>query len=167
MGWGGATNSYIKTMIETKDISKMVKHIMRRNRGVVDPQIMHPMREWVIGIVITLIGMLGGSILAASLYQYYDAKMDTEVAVAATVVPYDAAVVEAALSQYRIKQAQYEAVVGMGTAETATTTSLDEIVSASSTVNLVQVEEVLEPVVESEESVTEPTEGVVLPDLAI
>jgi hypothetical protein len=154
-------------MIETKDITKMVQHVVRRNRGVADPQIMHPMREWVTGIGVTALGVLAGSILAAWLYTYYQAKTDEVIAVTETPIPYNATLVAEALSIYRSKLEAYNAVTGISAigdnsaveiAETATTTEAGT-----------DVEPALDtPVVNEVETVIESNlETPVAPDLAI
>jgi hypothetical protein len=157
-------------MIETKDITKMVQHIVRRNRGVADPQIMHPMREWVIGISVTLVGVFIGAVFAASLYSFYDAKNDSIITVTETVVPYNAVVVEEALTDYRLKKSAYEAVGGIFPTEViATTTENSSDTNASTTPEVLIIDTATpEEVVDTTETAeVEPTETVVSPDLAI
>jgi hypothetical protein len=158
-------------MIETKDITKMVHHIARRNRGVADPQIMHPMREWIIGIGVTSAGIFGGAVLAASLYSYYSAKKDATVSMAETVVPYNAAVVDQALRDYRLKQSAYEAVSGVYTTELVATTTEEssDAGNATTTDNMLPIESEAalggdDAVVETE---VEVSESGAVPDLAI
>lgn len=98
-------------MIETKHITQMVQHIVRRNRGLSDPQIMHPMREWLIGIVVTGVVGIIGSVAAALLYHSYSELRGTEIAVVATSTPYKVKIVDAALAEYRQKRKSYDALL--------------------------------------------------------
>lgn len=150
----------------------MVQHIVRRNRGASDPQIMHPMREWVIGIGFTVLVVVAGSVLAASFYNYYDDKRDAVVTVTETPVPYNAAQIEQALERYRTKQFEYDLILGTyGTEMPEVTESAQDAAppNASSTdaaLPVVDSEETTEPV-EAEAVPAETTETVAVPDLAI
>jgi hypothetical protein len=110
-------------MIEKSDITKMVQHVLRRSRGVSDPQIMHPMREWVTGIGITVAGVVCGAVLAGSLYVYYDDRSDELVEAPETLIQYKAAVVAEALETYRMKQARYDELVQAPANQVATSTN--------------------------------------------
>ncbi len=98
-------------MIETKHITKMVQHIVRRNRGLSDPQIMHPMREWLVGIVVTMLVGVIGSVSAAFLYHSYDELRGTEIAIVSTSTPYKIKVVDKALAEYRQKRENYNVLL--------------------------------------------------------
>ncbi len=105
----------------------MVQHIVRRNRGVSDPQIMHPMREWLIGIIATVIVGVFGSISAAFLYHSYDVLRGTEIAVVATSTPYKTKVVERALVEYREKRENYDVLLNKKVIPAVATTT--EVIS--------------------------------------
>jgi len=98
-------------MIETKHITQMVQHIVRRNRGLSDPQIMHPMREWLIGIVVTGVVGIIGSVAAALLYHSYNELRGTEIAVVASSTPYKVKIVDAALAEFRQKRERYDVLL--------------------------------------------------------
>ncbi len=153
-------------MIETKDITKMVQHVVRRKRGIADPQIMHPMREWVIGIGVAAAVVTAGSVLAATLYNYYDEKRDTIITVSETLVPYNAALIESALTQYRQKQQQYNLIVGTSISSVPTTESTKETATSTETTESgVVKDEIRIPEIIPQETVD--AEAVTTPDLAI
>ena len=99
-------------MIEAKDITKMVRHIIRRDQGVTDTEIMHPMREWVTGIVVTMIVVAVGGWLSFMQYETYVEKRDTPVTVVESAVSYQAAKISAALEVYTEKRLVYDAALG-------------------------------------------------------
>ncbi len=99
-------------MIETKDIIKMVKHIVRHDNGVPDTRIMHPMREWLIGLCGVFALVLGGSLFAAFVYQSYSLRAASEVVTPGIAIPYKAALIEEVLLQYQAKQNAYDQILG-------------------------------------------------------
>ena len=98
-------------MIETKDIIKMVAHIVRHDNGVPDTRIMHPLREWLIGLVGVTVGVACGSVFAGATYHAYSLSTRNEIEVIETAVPYKAALVDQALETYLAKQAVYEKLI--------------------------------------------------------
>ena len=58
-------------MIDKKDILKMVKHIKRRSRHVPDRRIIHPQREWAIGLLLFFVILGVGSVFSASRFWYF------------------------------------------------------------------------------------------------
>jgi hypothetical protein len=157
-------------MIETKDITKMVQHVVRRNRGIADPQIMHPMREWVTGIGVTALGVFAGSILAAWSYTYYQAKTDEVIVVTETPIPYNASLVAEALSIYRSKLEAYNAVTNTSRVSDVSDSNVVEIGEIATTTEAgTDAEPVLDTsVINEDEAVIESSlETPVAPDLAI
>lgn len=55
-------------MINKKQIEVMAKKIMRHQQGLQDPQIMHPEREWTMGLVIFLVILLFCTFLSIYIY---------------------------------------------------------------------------------------------------
>lgn len=131
-----SVNYYAYTMIDTTDITKMVKHIVRRGQGVADPHIMHPMREWLLGVSVVLLLVMLGAGLSFHLYRIYDSQRTTEITTIAPVVSYAAPTIAEAVSVYSAKRAVYEAVLGTPgetpALPTASSTSVTETVASSS-----------------------------------
>jgi hypothetical protein len=95
-------------MIEKVDIIKMAKHVLRRDRGVPDRKIMHPVRDW-------LIGILGAStlfvfVMAYTGYTFFSGINEGSVAPDANskVIRYDQETVIETLEFYKGKAAQFE-----------------------------------------------------------
>lgn len=108
---GVAYNNEI--MIEAKDITQMVKHVIRRSQGVPDSSIMHPMREWSLGLGSVALLVIVGVTIDILTYRYYNESIATAAPVVQTVVPYRAAQVESALTIYRAQHHTYELIRGV------------------------------------------------------
>jgi hypothetical protein len=98
-------------MIEKKDILAMVRHVTRHSRGVRDPQIVHPMREWMLGVGFVAIGVLVGGLYSFMVYNRTLSDQLEQPIVAVPRAPYQATVVEQALTKYGDRRAQYDAIL--------------------------------------------------------
>jgi hypothetical protein len=84
------------------DINAIVRTIKRKDKGLRDPQLIFPDRDWFIGVVVTVLIVVSGG--ALSVYQYWRyTTVDFEVESDVTLVPYRAAQVAAALEKYQAK----------------------------------------------------------------
>ena len=82
------------------DIQKIVKTITRKNRGLQDPQLIYPARDWAIGMVGTLAVVCGALGFSVWQYQSYtNLSLDEEVVL--SMIPYKTTQVEEALVRYR------------------------------------------------------------------
>ena len=124
-------------MIEAKEITKMVKHIVRRNAGKFDANIMHPMREWAFGLLVIGLLVLGGIIFTIGLYRIYRDSLETVVPVVSATIPYKASLVADAIVWYEKERMTYEAMRGalsvtsVPTRMVATTTTPREAMASS------------------------------------
>ena len=58
-------------MIEKNDILKMVHHITKRSRGIPDKRLMHPVREWLIGLVCVVVVLAVGVMYSTRLFTMF------------------------------------------------------------------------------------------------
>lgn len=58
-------------MINKKDIVIMARKIARRGKGRHDRKIMHPSREWLVGLGLLLVALLVGGFINAERYLHY------------------------------------------------------------------------------------------------
>lgn len=88
-------------------MKKLVAHIIRRDRGVRDVEYMHPMREWVALILLTVVVVLIGA--AFSIFYYYRVlSLETEVTVPpAPITPYDGGRVGQAVNVFTEREATF------------------------------------------------------------
>lgn len=92
------------------DIKKITKTIMRKNRGLQDPQLIYPARDWAIGMMGTLVIVcvaVGYSVLQYR--SYTNLSLDEEVVL--TMIPYRTALVEQALVRYRALSATHNEII--------------------------------------------------------
>ncbi len=130
-------------MIETKDITKMVAHIIRRDKGIADPQIMHPTREWFIGLAVAVLIVILGSWFCWYIYSEYSRTINTSLSVTEPVLPYQAATIADAIKIYETKQLKFSEILGKSGKE--------ESIEVSTTTEIL---------IEPEESVTTPIPAV-------
>ncbi|MES2749554.1 MAG: hypothetical protein V4606_04130 [Patescibacteria group bacterium] len=125
-------------MIESRDISKMVTHIIRRDKGIADPQIMHPSREWFRGLGIATLIVVLGSWFCLHIYTQHLETVSTPLSVSEPVVPYQAATIAEAISIFEAKQAKFSEILGTRVApvQTVTASTTSEIESEVETATL-------------------------------
>lgn len=121
----------------------MTKHVFRRSQGYPDRRLLHPIRDWFIGLCIFMVLMASGGAYAASLYVNYQ-HIDTTAQVKQVKVPtLDSALVQATTERYAARAAQYSALVGH-TFATSTPTSTPEV--ATSTKSTASTSKLTQPV---------------------
>lgn len=97
-------------MIEKKDIFNMARHIFRHNQGISDPKIMHPGREWAIGLVGATAGIIIGAVASINTFVSFNQEQIDQLDVTEVAIPYKASLVEAAISKYQAKSAGYQEI---------------------------------------------------------
>jgi hypothetical protein len=104
-------------MIELHDITKMANHIIHRQHGGADREVMMPAREWLLGLVVTGFFVTVGGIAGWILYtQIYVAAANDDVIAPAVPSPYQSTVVDAARDRYAARKATYNTLRGDVTA---------------------------------------------------
>lgn len=125
-------------MIKKYDIIAAARAIVHKNKGYRIPVLIHPQRDWWIGIgIFALIVFIGGAVLA-KMYVTND-SLDSLTGVEADRIPrYRQEVVSDALSVYRSRAAAYQAFVEnrpvapiVVEVATTTATSTEEVVEDS------------------------------------
>jgi hypothetical protein len=98
-------------MIDKKFSASLLKAIVRRSRGLSDHNIIHPEREWFVGILIALICLIAGIIWSAHLYFTYAGNVpDLTASPATTNQIYRAGDVVQALEEYRARNEENNAL---------------------------------------------------------
>ena len=143
-------------MIQKKDILKMAKHVFKRGRGIPDKRLLHPRRDWTIGLVLFVTVFVSGSVIAGqSFVKNQDIQIDTTV-LSEQIPEYNKALVEKTLDDFGAKrdnfmQQNFVSAPVINDSIQATTT--DEVTTDELQENNTEREtdEELEPVVEEEE----------------
>jgi hypothetical protein len=119
-------------MIETKDILIMVRHIVRRDRGVRDPQIMHPTREWFFGLLISIFVVAIGTWFCWYVYVSYTDKLVKVTESVEASVPYQAATVSEAISIFNARKQKFNEILDQAKSSPINTTSVEVETSTES-----------------------------------
>lgn len=114
------------------DINKITKTIIRKNRGLEDPQLIHPARDWSIGIVSTLVVVCLA--VGWSVWQYYSyTNLTFDEATMVTMVPYRANQVEEAIARYQARSDIHRAIIMTPSSGASATTTPSEEESSDET----------------------------------
>jgi len=122
-------------MIDPKDITKMVKHIVRRDAGKPDAVIMHPMREWVMGLGAIGCILIAGVVLTVVLYRTYNDSLNTELPVTPTIIPYKAVFVNDTIEYYEAERVRYESLLDKVSAVGGQSTTTNAVVMPTNRTN--------------------------------
>ena len=137
-------------MIHKKDILKIAKKVLRKQKGLRDHQLIHPAREWLIGI---LLGLGCFTVIAwgsvATYITYSNVTVTGTTDVEAEKVVYRAELVDAALKVFGEREKNYtellENRVSVLPVETIPVESLSSVETPTTTPESVDIlEEVLE-----------------------
>ncbi len=114
-------------MISKSDLIKMARHVARRSEGYADPRIMHPARDWLIGLSAATALFLALSAAAGYLFWSRNSH-DPYGEVTLSTVTYDRATAEAVLTRYRERSLRYRALGGI---EASTAESIEAVGTTS------------------------------------
>lgn len=103
-------------MISKRDITKFTKRIIRNQRGLQDHQMIHPRREWGVGLVVGMLAFTGGAVWSYITYNEVRER-DIESVNPAEVQQnvYQEGLVNAALSEFRQRKISYETLLNAST----------------------------------------------------
>ena len=88
----------------------MVRHISRRSEGHPDRRIMHPVRDWLIGLTTASFLFLAVSLAEGYLFWSTSVRVSEVPEVTVETVRYDSKLVGRVLADYRARNAQYESL---------------------------------------------------------
>jgi|GEM_PF-1170334 len=108
-------------MLNKDQITQFAKGIVRSQKGLQNHQLMHPRREWLIGIVVALC-IFSASIVWSSLkyFEYQNIEQQAVTEPEAPVTVYRKNLVDEALASFAAKQARLNALVGKNTTQIPT-----------------------------------------------
>lgn len=127
-------------MIDKKNILKMATHVFKKGQGYPDRRLMHPHREWLVGILLLVAVICLGGLKSIQMYTKYSdvsARMpETKI----EIVTYDEAAVAHALEIFRTRVAVY----GVLTERPVILEAVPELSTATSAQDAVQVDLIAE-----------------------
>jgi len=121
-------------MIDKKSIIKMANHVFHRSQGYADRRLIHPQRDWVIGMGVFATAVLVGSITAGNVFVTYRNISDADSDLIETTPAYKEMIVNSTLEEYRLRAQEQERLRG-----SKVPVIVPEV--ASSTVKVVESEE--------------------------
>lgn len=86
----------------------MSEHVFRKSQGYPDRRLMHPQREWGIGLLFFGFLVILGSILAGNIFVMYRDVGTTEGNAGESVPQYRTTIVQDALELYRTRNEKYK-----------------------------------------------------------
>lgn len=102
-------------MIEHTQLQSLIKRIKHSpGERSLKSDIMHPRREWAIGLSISIGLMIGVASLSYYLYTVASTTPELTAEQVDTVVPYREALIKSALKEYRTRALQYQAISQSG-----------------------------------------------------
>lgn len=109
----------------------MAQHVFKKGQGYPDRRLMHPRREWSIGLLMFTVVVIGGAFASSQVYVKYS-DVDALIVEADTkIVSYDKQKVDEALELFRKRALLYETLsaktVTIQTVPTVSTTTDTEI----------------------------------------
>lgn len=116
-------------MISKADIIKMAKHVTRRSAGMPDRAMMHPRREWLLGLSCAFVVMGAGAAYNAFVFQHYSTIESFVTETQVHITEYRSDRTQTVLERYRERTAAYEALraeipaVSTSAADTSTTST--------------------------------------------
>lgn len=100
-------------MIDKQFVQKVLRSALRRSHGLKDHNLMHPTREWFMGLGAGLVFLLSGTAWCVYLYWGYNTvEPETAAEIDAPVNIYQKATVEAALTELSARAARHEEFKG-------------------------------------------------------
>lgn len=131
-------------MIDKKVIIQMAEHVFRKSQDYPDRRLMHPNREWGIGLVFFICIVLTGSVLSGNVFVKYRNVGNIKGSSGESIPQYREVIVKDALEAYRIQSAAYNELRG----QVPVVVPVDVVsVDASSTVEATEgADEEIEPI---------------------
>lgn len=128
-------------MINKSEFTDIAKRVLRFNKGLKSPQIMHPQREWLTGLLVAIIFF--GSSVAWSAHMYIKYKNlainGSDVSIDTEVIVYRESLVTAALEEFSSRQELHNELLGVGVLNKAIPDIVDE--NSSSTDSFLEEQE--------------------------
>ncbi len=97
-------------MIDKNDILRFAKHVYTRGQGVPDRKLLHPKRDWAIGLSVFLLIVFAGGVLSTNLFEAYKNVQTRKVDVAIQIPVYKELLVKTVLEKYSERSEMYDSL---------------------------------------------------------
>ncbi len=132
-------------MMNKNEFTKMAKRILRSSEGLHSPQLMHPSRDWIIGLLVAIVFFAAAAVWSSMTYlEYQEIAISNEDVTEVDIVVYRESLVEASLKEFDERARTYEFLLAGAVSQTTfdreleaqaelerQATSTEEVVSTS------------------------------------
>lgn len=98
-------------MIDKNAILKFVKHVHKRGRGVADRRLLHPQREWLIGLGVFVVGFAIATLVSMYIFRTYKNIDQVTYEVDKELPVYQAELVTRVLETFAQRELYFDALV--------------------------------------------------------
>ena len=96
--------------ISKTEILKVVSHLKKRVRGIPDHRIMHPVRDWTIGLAVTTIIFICSTLYAGYAFLVRSKAVDDEIRIESTVIVYKRDAAQEVMEEFSDRVSNFEAL---------------------------------------------------------
>ena len=100
-------------MINKQDILKMVHHVTKRSRGIPDKRLMHPVREWLIGLLGMVLVVVVGVIYSVHLFTTFSNVTEITHTESAISIRYNETLINEAREQFGVRSDKFNELRGL------------------------------------------------------
>ncbi|MCA9363661.1 hypothetical protein KC727_00350 [Candidatus Kaiserbacteria bacterium] len=93
-----------------KDILKIVKHVIRKSDGYPDRRLMHPAREWSVGVGVAIVAFVAVAAFSTKTFLQYSRNTDPDIFVDQTIEQYKQKRAQSILEEYNERSDQFDAL---------------------------------------------------------
>lgn len=86
----------------------MVRRVVKKRAGAPDRRIIHPERDWIIGVGLSTLLFVSGALYTGHEFLTHLEKADERISVESTIVQYDQKTVAEVLQRYGARRATFE-----------------------------------------------------------
>lgn len=112
-------------LLNTTELMNMARHVFRRSRGIPDKRLMHPRREWGIGLLMFAAVLGVGSVYSAQSFTQFKDLTSIKGEASLAIPRYNQGQVEAVLALYAARNEAYQDLISDTSLATQFTTDAD------------------------------------------
>lgn len=120
-------------MIDTKSIVAMARHVFRHTKGYPDRKMMHPNREWLIGIGILVVIVAVGGVTTTQTFLYFQSIDSLQPTNTTQLTTFKQSEADAVVRVYRSRAQMYNQLNGVTATSSATTAAASVVVTQATT----------------------------------
>ena len=104
-------NSVMKSIMNKADVLKFVRHVYRKERGLPDRRLIHPRREWLLGVAAFMVITCAGALWSINTFNGYTSLNERTFAAPQELPSYNEALIEAAITEFSKREEDYSRLI--------------------------------------------------------